>query len=129
MAMPRVAAIEIAKRAAPALTRIMLQSFDAGQTVFGAARPLGTQGNILSLVVTGKARAWLHFNNDGGSRIRAVLPIPYGKYLVGKYTIMPIGNQGMPIKWRMTLDTLAAEVLGKLSPSAVEVGATQKRAA
>lgn len=128
-ALPRRAAIEIARVAAPEITGLMRASFDAGQTVFGDARPLGSHGNVLSLVKTGDARRSLLFTSDGGTKIRASLPMKYAKYLIGKYRIMPNGNQAMPLRWRSAIADITRRVLGLLMPAANEVGATAKRAA
>lgn len=112
-AVPRVAAIEVARRAAPAISRLALRSFDAGLDVYDATRRLGRHGNTLSLVRTGDARGSLVFTSDGGTRIRAVLSRPYVRFLIGKYKILPIGNAALPPRWQLTINTIFAEVLGR----------------
>ena len=111
---PRVAAIDMAKRAVPIISRMAQGSFDAGLDVYDAARRLGVHGNALSLVDTGKARASLLFTSDGGTKIRAVLAARWVKYIIGKYKILPIGNAALPAKWQLALNTLAAEVLAAI---------------
>ena len=110
---PRVSAIEIARRAAPMISRYALASFNAGLNVYDAPRKLGHRGNALSLVDTGAARSSLLFTSDGGTKIRAVLAKPWVKYIIGKYKILPIGNAAMPMRWQLALNTLVAEVLGR----------------
>jgi hypothetical protein len=111
--LPRTVAVEAARRAAPVISRYARASFDSGRTVYDSLRPLGSHGNALSLVKTGKARASLLFTSDGGSKIRAVLSAPYVKYLIGKFKILPIGNAAMPMRWRLALATLVAEIIGR----------------
>lgn len=112
-AVPRVAAIDVARRAAPAISRLAPRSFNAGLDVYDAPRRLGRRGNALSLVRTGDARGSLQFASDGGARIRAVLSRPYVRYLIRKYKILPIGNAAMPVRWQLTINTIFAEVLGR----------------
>ena len=124
---PRVAAIEMAKRAAPIISGYAQATFDAGQDVYGAARRLGVHGNALSLKKKNDAaRASLLFTSDGGTKIRAVLARAYVKFLIGKYKILPIGNAALPMRWQLALNTLAAEVLARII--GVEPGSLRRAA-
>ncbi len=112
---PRVAAIEMAKRAAPIISRMAQRSFDAGLDVYDSPRRLGRHGNALRLrKKNDAARASLVFTSDGGTKIRAVLARPYVKYLIGKYKILPIGNAALPPRWQFALNTLFSEVLARI---------------
>ena len=97
----RVAAIKIAKKAAPAVTGEATGSYDSGQTVHGDPRPLGVEGNALSLVLSGTTRGAMKFVSDGGTKIRAVLGTKYAKFLIGKYGILPTG--ALPTSWQKRL--------------------------
>jgi hypothetical protein len=111
--LPRVLAVEAARRAAPIISRYARASFDSGKTAYDSPRPLGSHGNMLSLVQSGATRAALQFTSDGGSKIRAVLGTRYAKFLIGKFKILPIGNAAMPMRWRLALNTLVAEIIGR----------------
>lgn len=103
--MPRTIAADVASRAAPALTDRTRQSFDAGQTVYGDARPAGVNGQALTLRKTGAASRELKFVAVG-TIVRCVLGPDYAKYLIGKYSVLP--NGAMPAAWSKALRELTA---------------------
>lgn len=109
----KTVAIDVAKRAAPAITGLVQAAFAAGETVYGSSRPLGSHGNALDLVETGKARAALMFTNDGGTRVRAVLGEKYMGYLIGKYEILPRGGLTHPDDWWDAIDAIAKDEIAK----------------
>jgi hypothetical protein len=108
-AMPKVVGIEVAKRSSGALTAEAGASWDAGQTVYGSARPLGTHGNKLTLKKTGAARSLIKFI-AAGTRMTASLPLKYFRYLIGKYNVMPTGAT-LPIKWVRRINDAADQVI------------------
>lgn len=110
--LPRVTGVEVGRRAAPALTGAAGGSWDAGQTVYGDARPLGTRGNKLDLRVTGAARRFIRFV-AAGTRLTASLPLKYLRYLIGKYQVMPIGSSPLPRKWTELLRAIVNETVAK----------------
>lgn len=102
---------EVATKAAPALTRLMREAFDSGRTVYGDPRPLGKDGNKLSLIKSGATRKTIRFDNFG-TVLRIQLTTSYAKYLVGKYTILPQGGRtAIPFEWMRLLRALADTVL------------------
>lgn len=103
------AAQEIARDAAPELSRMALADFNAGNTAYGDARPEGTHGPV-TLIRTGATQRDLGFRATG-TTIWARLKQRYSKYLIGKYRILPIGNAPMPAKWKRALDSIVARVL------------------
>jgi len=105
---PRTAAIGVARIAAGKLSSAVLASFDAGQTAYDSARPLGSSGNKLTLVQTGRVRGLLRFLSDGTTKIRANIGVPYMRYLI-RYGILPVGP--LPIKWRAIFDAEKKKVL------------------
>jgi hypothetical protein len=109
---PKEAAIKIAARAASEITRLAQESYDSGQTAYGDARKQGVRGP-LTLVKSGWTRANVRFVSDGGSKIRCSLGKPYVKYLIGKYTILPSGNQALPWAWQVAIDKIAREELAR----------------
>jgi hypothetical protein len=103
-------AIETAKRSSQQLTAALTGSFDGGRTAYDEQRPLGSTGNKLDLVVTGRVRGLLRFVHDGGTKLRAsLMAVPYFRYLI-RFGILPRGGDPLPSKWRQVLDenTIAA---------------------
>jgi hypothetical protein len=96
---------DVARDAQAILSRKLDEAFDAGQTVYGTSRPVGVQGNPLSLVASGKTRSALAFVAIG-TIVRAQLNTRYAKYLVGKYQILP---QRLPSDWSAALSALVAK--------------------
>ncbi len=100
--LPRTVAAQVAGRAAPALTDLTQQAFDGGRDVYGVARPQSeTTGEALTLKRSGKAEAALRFVAVG-TVVRCVFGgVPYLKYLVGRYRVLP--NGPIPVGWRAKL--------------------------
>jgi hypothetical protein len=112
-ALPRVAGVKVARRAAASLTGALTGSFDAGLTAYDEPRPLGSRGNQLTLRQTGRIRSLLRLVYDGSTKLRAALSTPYARYLI-RYGLLPRGGDAMPGKWsrlleRDTNDVLTAE--------------------
>ena len=106
--MPITASARIAARAAPEITEIAQGAYDSGRTVYGTARPRGTDGRALDLVRTGASRAAMAFAATGRDIRTARLP-KYTRYLIGRYDVLP--NGPLPLHWRDRLRTIAAHVL------------------
>jgi len=113
-----VVAQEVAARAAPKVTALALAEFDAGRTAYGDPRPEGVDGRELTLVRTGATRAALRFAAVG-TVIRCVLGPRYARYLVGKYRILPSGQQSVPFRWRRAISDVARDVVSRRIESVV----------
>lgn len=115
--MAESSAIEIAQRTAVKLTTLLRESYDTGRTSFNETRPAGSEGQQLDLVETGKTRRLLKFVASGTTKTRVSLYMAddrgrkYGKYLIGNYRVIPVGNEAMPEHWRRAIDVIAADVL------------------
>jgi hypothetical protein len=103
--MPVSVAHAVAQQAAPALTSLAVEAFDARQNVYGDARRAGPQG-VPSLVKTGATKRTLAATSNG-TIVRFVLGTPWSRYLIGKYGILPIS--AIPPRWRDRLDGIVAE--------------------
>lgn len=95
----------VAKESTQPLTSLAQQAYSSGKTVYDSARPLGKDGNELTLVKTGKTQELLLFVNTG-TIIRCHLGTDYAPYLVGKYRILPMG--AMPVKWAVKMGEIVA---------------------
>jgi len=109
---PLSLAHDIAQRAAPAITDQATSAFDAGNTVYGEARPRSVYGHPLTLLgpkaVTRKTIKFV----SNGTIVRCVLGTKYAKYLIGKYGILPNGY--LPESWSRRLDGLLASATVQL---------------
>lgn len=95
----------VAKDAAGYLDIEVRAEFNAGKTVFDEPRPLGVDGEKLSLVFSGKTKSALGFDVTG-TLIRAVLGQRYAKFLVGRYRILP---QKLPPAWAAHITRIVEE--------------------
>jgi len=101
----------IASSVAPDLTNMARASFDAGQTVYGDARPTGKEGNALTLRRTGALRSGVRFTAIG-TRLRAVLTVRYARYMV-KYGILPRGGSKIHVAWQESISNTAKDEIQK----------------
>jgi len=99
-ALPVTVAADVSRRAAPALTDLTRGAFSSGQSVYGEARPLGVNGNTLTLEKSGATRDALRFVAIG-TIVRCVLPTKWARYLIGKYGVLP--NGALPVGWTRRL--------------------------
>lgn len=106
--LPVTSVARIAARAAPAMSELAQDAHASGKTVFDRPRPLGVDGEALSLERTGDTKRALQFVATGRDIRTARLP-RYAKYLIGKYDLLP--NGPLPQAWRERLRDIAAEVL------------------
>jgi hypothetical protein len=93
----------VAQKTAPKLTANATASFNSGLTVYGDARPKGSDGQPLTLRQTGATEATLRFTAVG-TIVRCVLGTPYARYLIGKYKVLPMG--GMPTTWSKQINEI-----------------------
>lgn len=111
-AFPLSLSLAVAKDAAPELTGLARGAYVGGRSVYGEARPVGVDGEPLTLEASGATLAQMRFESIG-TVVRVVLGTRWAKYLVGKYSILPMGT--LPVDWSRTLDTIvkrkAAELL------------------
>lgn len=111
-ALPKRLAQDVAARVAPVITGMAQSAYASGKTVYGESRPAGVNGNALDLVVTGDAQGGVRFNAVG-TIVRAVIPVRYARFLVGKYKILPVG--GLPVAWSRAIgDEARGEVSRQL---------------
>jgi hypothetical protein len=111
--LPRTTAIKVAERGADKISNAAQASFDGGQTAHGDARPLGTSGNVVTLVKDGKLRAALRFLHDGGTKIRAALLDKYMGVMVGRFGVLPGGGDPLPQEWQQQLSDTTKDVISE----------------
>ncbi len=108
--LPLTTAATIARYAAPEVSALTREAYDADRTVYGKPRPRGVDGDKLDLVRTGASRRATRFEATGTQMRTAVLP-RYTKYLIGKYDVLP--NGPLPALWRERMTEIAARVINE----------------
>lgn len=103
--LPRTVAQGVAKQGAPAMTQLTRQAYDGGRTVYGDARPVGVNGQVLTLNKSGATSRELRFEAIG-TVIRCKLGPKWAPYLIGKYSILP--NGGLPAAFAKRLREIVA---------------------
>jgi hypothetical protein len=93
--LPRVVAIKVAVEAAPILTELAKQTFNAGETPYGVNWREGVQGQRVTLDKTGALKRYIHYVAIG-TRLRVALGVPYAKYQIGKRPVFPKQAGALP---------------------------------
>lgn len=101
---------KVAAGVAPDLTGRARASFEGGQTAYDTVRPPGKSGAV-SLRKTGKLFSTLLFVAIG-TRVRAVLGVPYARYLL-KFGILPRGGSKLPSAWVQAIKERAGAEIQK----------------
>ena len=111
-ALPVRVATQIAERAAPRLTELARATFDAHETAYGDAWAPSRDGHEVTLRRSGALASQLRFAAVG-TRVRAVLGVPYARYQVGRFPVLPPGGAAMPPAWSEALATIADEEIAR----------------
>ena len=108
--LPRVVAIRVAEAAAPKLTELAKQTFDASTTPYGEAWKQGKKGQRVTLRKTGALAKFIHYVAIG-TRLRVALGVPYAKYQIGKRHVFPRQTGDLPDAYVQTLKRTAVDVV------------------
>jgi hypothetical protein len=113
---PTVVVQRIAAKVAPRLTALAAASFAAGQNAYGQAWPAGVNGQALTLRRTGALASKLSFVAIG-TRVRAVLGVPYARYIIGRFAVLP--GRALPTAWSSDIGaTVRKEIAAELARAA-----------
>lgn len=105
-------AIEVAGFAARQLTYLARSAYGSGVTCYGDARPEGKHG-ALDLVDSGFSFGNIAFTSDGTSKIRSTRQKKYFRFLIGKYRVLPSGQQALPYQWSKVIRDAAAKRINR----------------
>ena len=108
--LPKVVAFKVAERAAPVITALAKETFDAQQTPEGTAWKPGKKGKKITLVKTGALQRWIKYVAIG-SRIRVSLGVPYAKFQIGKRPVFPRQAGDLPESYQRALQRIAVQVV------------------
>jgi hypothetical protein len=108
--LPRTAGIKIAAAAAPALSSLARQTFDAGEDAYGNTWAPGARGQPITLRKTGALEQYAAQYVAIGTRLRVALGVAYAKYQIGKRPVFPRGT--LPTAYREVLAKAAKSIIG-----------------
>jgi len=108
--LPKVVAFKVAERAAPVITALAKETFDASETPEGKAWAPGKKGKKITLVKTGALQRWIKYVAIG-SRIRVSLGVPYAKFQIGKRPVFPRQVGDLPESYQRALQRIAVQVV------------------
>ena len=108
--LPKVVAFKVAERAAPVITALAKETFDASETPEGKAWAPGKKGKTITLVKTGALQRWIKYVAIG-SRIRVSLGVPYAKFQIGKRPVFPRQAGDLPESYQRALQRIAVQVV------------------
>lgn len=103
-ALPTTLAQRVAAAAAPALSELAQESFDASTDPYGAPWPPAKDGGTVTLRATGTLEKFLHYVVSG-TRLRVSLGVDYAKYQIGKRLVFPRAGL-LPPKYAAKLEEI-----------------------
>lgn len=108
--LPKVVAFKVAERAAPVITALAKETFDASETPEGKSWAPGKKGQTITLRKTGALQRWIKYVAIG-SRIRVSLGVAYAKYQIGKRPVFPRQAGDLPESYQRALQRIAVQVV------------------
>ncbi len=108
--LPRVVAQQVAKEAAPEITRLAKASFDASQTPYGIPWAPGEKGQKVTLRKTGALEGNLRYVAIG-TKLRVALGVAYAKFQIGKRPVFPGQGGALPPSYVQALQRIAVRVV------------------
>lgn len=110
--LPRVVAQKVAEEAAPVLTALVKQTFDASEDAFGNSWAPGEDGQKVTLKKSGELARRIQYTAIG-TKLRLLLAVPYAKYQVGRRPVAPTQGGKLPIEYASALERTAVDVCRK----------------
>lgn len=107
--LPTVVAIEVAKAAAPVMTALVLQTFEAGTDAFGGSWKIREDGTRATLKRSGALAKNVKYVAIG-TKLRIALGVAHARYNIGTRPIAPKQGQGLPAAYARELQRVTAEV-------------------
>ncbi len=112
-AIPLEIAKKVATAAAPVLTEMSLETFDAQQSPAGRRWKPGIDGKLVTLVKSGTLRAGLRYVVVDGTKLRVSLGAPYARYQIGKRKVFP-AQRRLPVAYTRALQDLVTQAGGEI---------------
>ena len=108
--MPRVVALRVAAEAAPKVTELAKQTFDASETPYGEDWAPGKKGQKVTLRKSGDLARYIKYVAIG-TKLRVALGVRYAKYQIGKRPVFPRQAGDLPDSYVQALQRLAVRIV------------------
>lgn len=108
--LPTVLAQRVAAEAAPVLTDIALETFNAGENAYGTVWSPKADGTVATLRKSGRLANTVHYVAIG-TKLRLALGVSYAKYQVGRRPITPPQGAPLPVAYSDALKRTAVKVI------------------
>ncbi len=105
----KVTANKIAAAAAPVLTALVHETYNASENAYGTSWVPGADGQKVTLRKSGKLAKNVAYTAVG-TKIRLKLGVPYAKYQVGKRPIAPTQGGALPVAYSEALARLSVRI-------------------
>lgn len=107
--LPTVVAQQVAAAAAPVITALAKQTFDAGENSYGVTWAPAKDGSKVTLKKSGSLARTVKYVAIG-TRLRVALGVKYAKYQIGKRPVTPRQGQELPVAYVRALHRVAVNV-------------------
>ncbi len=108
--LPTIVAQKVAAQAAPVLTSLVQETFDASENAYGTSWSPGAEGQIVTLKKSGALSRGLSYVAVG-TKLRMRLAVSYAKYQVGRRPVAPPQGGSLPVAYSDALARVAASVI------------------
>lgn len=103
-------AIKITEAAAPVLTAIAMETFDAGESPYGDSWKPGEKGQKITMRKTGDLARYIRYVAIG-TKLRVALGVKYAKYQIGRRPVFPRQGGDLPQPYVEALQRVAVRVV------------------
>ncbi len=110
--LPRVVAQKVALAAAPALTDVARETFEAGENAYGLTWAPGSHGQHVTLRKSGTLSKGIHYVAIG-TKLRVALATSYAKFQLGKRPVFPRQGAPLPTAYVEALKATTAKVIAE----------------
>ncbi len=107
--LPTVVAQKVAAEAAPVLTAMVRQTFEAGTDAFGGSWKIRADGTRATLRKSGDLARHIKYVAIG-TKVRIALGVAYARYQIGTRPVAPKQGEGLPVAYARELSRITADV-------------------
>lgn len=108
--LPRAVALRVTEAAAPVLTELAKETFDASETPDGESWKPGERGQKVTLKKSGDLSKYIRYVAIG-TKLRVALGVKYAKYQIGKRPVFPKQGGDLPKAYTEALQRVAVRVV------------------
>lgn len=108
--LPRVVAERVASAAAPVITALARDTFNASENAYGDSWAPGKQGQVVKLRRSGDLSDFIRYVAIG-TKLRVSLGVPYAKFQIGRRPVFPRQGAPLPVAYEHALQRVAVDVV------------------